>query len=123
MPCWGRAGATVCNDCALLQMPADYTGSFPLMEMQLPAVEFVPVIVAGEIVGTEEFCRERRSSGTHRPAALGGQDGQGVGGFGHIANVRPACSSAKPLDVGPAEGGQDTPKPALRNGGVTGRGA
>lgn len=76
-PCWGRADATVCTSCALLQMPADYTGNFPVMDLQLPAVEHI---------GTDaEFCAERRSSGTHFPDASVSGESSGVRALGYTA--------------------------------------
>ena len=35
-PCWGRAGAPICTDCARLQARADYAGHFPAMNLLVP---------------------------------------------------------------------------------------
>lgn len=99
-PCWGRCDAAICTACTLLQMPADYTGSFPAMELQLPAVEYIPIIVKGEVVGAEEFCPNRRSAGMHSPDASVGVDLQGVSAVAHAVDCAPASGQGEPLDLG-----------------------
>ena len=94
-PCWGRRGAEICTGCELLQMPADYSGSFPAMQMLLPAVENI---------GTDaEFCPNRLSAGMVGPGPSVGVDQKDVGGRAHPVTVRPAQGVGVSLHVGSLE--------------------
>jgi hypothetical protein len=101
LPGWGRAGATVCNDCTLRQMPADYTGSFPTMALQLPAVEHI---------GTDaEFCAERRSPGTVVPGPSVTGELSGVGALAYVrhgTDCAPSHADGVCLTVGSPKGGR-----------------
>ena len=44
-------------------------------------------------------------------------------GGNHESECAPTCQVLQPLDVGPADGGQDGADSAFRNAGVTGHGA
>ena len=78
-PCWGRAGAPICTDCARLQARADYAGHFPAMNLLVPGAHLRADYLRGKAVGPPQwFCTERRSAGAPRPAAVCGAVGGGV---------------------------------------------
>ena len=79
-PCWGRAGLDLCSACARLQAPAEYTGSFPQMNLLVPPAA-LEVACDGAL---QWFCAERRSTGLHRPAAVCDAQLPAVGAPAHI---------------------------------------
>lgn len=100
-PCWGRRDAAICTDCTLLQMPADYTGSFPAMELQLPAVEYI---------GTDaEFCPNRRSAGTIVPGPSVGTELGAVSAVAHSVDCAQLAGAASPCVVGGGVASISTP--------------
>lgn len=104
-PCWGRADATICDDCTLLRLPTDTAAGWPELQIILPAVEHI---------GTDaEFCPNRRSAGMPRAAAAcGGCEGSvcAESNVTHGPHGAPPAGQGEPLE--PAAGG------TLRSAGV-----
>jgi len=97
-PCWGRSYAPICDACTRRQAPEDYAGSFPVMDLLLPAAYPVRQ-VDGRL---EWFCAERRSAGMHRPAAVCARGCRSVGADAYCVHTRTlggAADKGKPLEL------------------------
>ena len=101
-PCWGRMGDGQCDACSLLTEPgAEHLRSFPALDVLVPDVAVLTV--DGEV---RLVCRNRRTTGAHRPAALGSDKGVAVGALGHSDHGRtvpPLSDQCNPLCVGGAD--------------------
>lgn len=96
-PCWGRLGDGQCDACSLLTEPgATDLRSFPALDV------LVPDLVIRSIQGQDTLiCRNRRTTGTHRPVAVCGGDSVAVCAVEHHTNDAPAdLDAGKPLCVG-----------------------
>lgn len=100
-PCWGRMGDGQCDACALLTAPgAEHLIKFPRLDV------LVPDVVVRTVEGQDRLvCRNRRTTGAHRPAAVCAPDDVAVGVVGdggHAATIGLHSHWGKPLCVGGA---------------------
>lgn len=77
--CWGRMGDGQCDACSLLTEPSvDHLSSFPRLDV------LVPDLVVLHIEGQDRtVCRNRRTGGAHRPAAVCEAGPESVGALAH----------------------------------------
>lgn len=103
-PCWGRADAPICDACTRLHAPAEYAGDFPVMSLLVPSAHLRQEYRRGQAIGPQEwFCAERRSVGTHRPAAVCGAANAAVCAETYSVHHRTIGGDAahgKPLGLG-----------------------
>lgn len=90
--CLGRLADGQCDGCALLSAPIDGS-QFPRVNLIVPEL-----MVRGAGKDVRLVCRNRRTSGTHSPAASVGVDAGSVGA--HADTVRPRTDQGKPLWLG-----------------------
>lgn len=99
-PCGGHATAPICDACTRLQAPADYAGSVPVVSLLVPGARLVDQPFWQP---PEWFCADRRSTGTHRPAAVlaGAAVAVGAGPYCvHQRTLGGGCHQVKPLSHG-----------------------
>lgn len=99
-PCWGRTGDGQCDACTLLTTPgAEHLIKFPRLDV------LVPDVVVRRVEGQDRMiCRNRRTSGPHRPAAACVAGDLAVGAVGH--GLHPGTVGASTAQGNPqAQGG------------------
>lgn len=95
--CWGHRSAPICTDCARLQVPAEYSGAFPAMQLLVPAAQLREELVGGPTW----FCADRRSAGTHAPSAsVAGAEGLVCAAGNHAKTLEPAAQARNPALLG-----------------------
>lgn len=95
-PCLGILTDGQCDACVLRVSPMDYEGYFPAVQLIVP--DLVEQNIGGAVVRS---CRNRRTDGAHRHAALGALAEGSV--CTHADTVRERTEPGKPLGCGASD--------------------